>query len=528
MSENSDWAFAGFVPGTRMSHYLLEQQIGAGGMAVVFRARDENLDRTVALKILTPALAADQGFRQRFIRESRAAAAVDDPHIVPVYEASEADGVLFIAMRYVRGGSVADLLHQQGALTPGQLTDIVSPIAAALDAAHRAGLVHRDVKPGNMLVDTHPDRPDHVYLSDFGLTKGAQASAGLTGTNQILGTPSYMAPEQIEGREVTGRSDQYSLACAAFEMLTGRAPFCRDQGIAVLWAHLNEAVPPLSSLRPELPARADPAFAKALAKAHQNRFATCRDFADALREAFDISSYHSGSRSAPRSVPSPTPWPGQYPAASSDGQAAPVSSERTHDARGPAPAHPSAGARPPGIQALPATPANYQPPPPFAAYQPTPYPPPGYPPRGYPPPGYPMPGYPPRAPVPRRPPRYPPVVQRRWSLLAYLLPIVIPAYGIVIVPFLLFIRDRSVRMSIVTGLEIYLIFALGVVFGGIAGANKRSPVLPIFAVFSVLSICLSLILLVIAFVQLCGHKQPNIPLFSKIAYRVTYGRRNTM
>ena len=204
----------GFTAGSRIAGYRLETEIGRGGMAVVFRARDERLGRLVALKILAPALAADEAFRQRFIRESRAAAAVDDPHIIPVFEAGEADGVLFIAMRYVSGGDVRTLLDSIGPLPAGRAAAIISPVASALDAAHAAGLVHRDVKPANMLVDTRSGRPDHVYLSDFGLSKAAASPRGLTGTGQFLGTLEYIAPEQLEGKPVDGRADEYALACA--------------------------------------------------------------------------------------------------------------------------------------------------------------------------------------------------------------------------------------------------------------------------------------------------------------------------
>ena len=285
---------AGVGPGSRVAGFRVEEQIGAGGMAVVYRATDERLGRPVALKILAPALAADQAFRQRFIRESRAAAAVDDPHIIPVHEAGEAGGVLFLAMRYVPGGDVRTLLHEQGALPSARVAAIISPVASALDAAHAAGLVHRDVKPANMLVDRRPDRPDHVYLSDFGLSKGALSSVGLTGSGQFLGTPNYTAPEQIEGGTVDGRADQYALACAAFELLTGEAPFQRDQGMAVIWAHLHQSPPAVSSRRIGLPKAADAVFARALAKAPEDRFPTCRDFADALRGALGLAPYHTG------------------------------------------------------------------------------------------------------------------------------------------------------------------------------------------------------------------------------------------
>jgi serine/threonine protein kinase/DNA-binding beta-propeller fold protein YncE len=285
---------AGFGPGQRVAGYVLEEQIGAGGMAVVFRAVDERLGRPVALKILAPALAADLVFRKRFIRESRAAAAVDDPHIIPVYEAGEADGILFIAMRLVPGRDARTLLYHEGPLPPGRVAAIVSPVASALDAAHAAGLVHRDVKPANMLVDTRPDRPDHVYLSDFGLSKASLPSVGLTGSGFFLGTPSYTAPEQIQGGVVDGRADQYGLACAAFELLAGGPPFERDQGMAVIWAHLSEAPPSLCSRRADLPGPVDGVFARALAKGSEDRYPSCRDFAEALRAALGLMPYNSG------------------------------------------------------------------------------------------------------------------------------------------------------------------------------------------------------------------------------------------
>ena len=285
-------------PGSRIAGYRLEEQAGAGGMAVVYRARDERLGRPVALKIMAPAMAADAQFRQRFTRESRAAAAVDHPHIIPVYEAGEAGGVLFIAMRFVGGGDVGSLLRREGPLPPARAVSIISPVASALDAAHAADLVHRDIKPANMLLDTHPGRPDHVYLSDFGLSKGAR-SGRLTASGQFLGTPDYVAPEQIEGLPVDGRADQYALACVAFELLTAAVIFDRDEGWATIWAHLNSPPPRVTSIRPDLSPAVDRVLATALAKGPQNRYASCQQFADALREALRLAPYHLGSDATP-------------------------------------------------------------------------------------------------------------------------------------------------------------------------------------------------------------------------------------
>ena len=290
---------AGFAAGSLLGGYRLEEQVGAGGMAVVFRARDERLNRLVALKIMTPAMGSDDMFRQRFIRESRAAAAVDDPHIIPVYEAGEVGQVLFIAMRFVQGGDVRSLLRREGPLPPERVASIVSPVASALDAAHAVGLVHRDVKPANILLDRRPGRPEHVYLSDFGLSKSAEVSLGLTAAGQFLGTPDYTAPEQIEGLPVDGRTDQYALACAVFELLTGQAPFHRSESFAAIWAHLHKPPPSLTERRPELPPAANAVMAKALAKAQVDRYPTCWEFADALRDALGLEPYHLGSSSDP-------------------------------------------------------------------------------------------------------------------------------------------------------------------------------------------------------------------------------------
>jgi serine/threonine-protein kinase len=273
------------APGDQVAGYQIQERIGRGGMAVVYRALDLRLGRTVALKVLAPDLGADEAFRLRFMRESRAAAGVDHPHIVPVFEAGEAGGVLFIAMRYVGGGDVRSLIETEGRLSPGRAAAIASHVASALDAAHARGLVHRDVKPGNILLGQASNGLDHAYLADFGLSKLALTSSTLTSTGQFLGTLDYVSPEQIQGQPVDGRADQYALACTVVEMLTGAPPFRRHDTRALMWAQLEAEPPRLTERRPELPPVADQVIGRALAKTADGRYPTCRDFAAALTAA---------------------------------------------------------------------------------------------------------------------------------------------------------------------------------------------------------------------------------------------------
>ena len=285
-------AFGGLGVGSRLAGYRLDEQIGRGGMAVVYRAYDTRLERPVAIKVLTPELAEDEAFRQRFIRESRTAAAVDHPNIIPIFEAGEASGVLFIAMRFVQGPNVQALVETTGPLPAARACHIITQVAAALEAAHSHGLVHRDVKPGNMLLDSAggADYPGHAYLSDFGLSKRALSVSALTSTGQFLGTLDYIAPEQIEARAVDGRTDEYALACSAYTMLTGQPPFVRDESVAVMWAQISAIPPALTTRRPDLPAAVDDVMAKALAKVPMDRYATCPEFAVALRRACGLES----------------------------------------------------------------------------------------------------------------------------------------------------------------------------------------------------------------------------------------------
>jgi serine/threonine protein kinase len=293
---------AGLTAGSRVAGYLLEKLVGVGGMAAVYRARDERLGRVVALKLL----AGDEMVRKRFVREARAVAAVDHPHIIPVYEAGRAEDVLFIAMRFVAGDDLRVVVSREGALRPRRAAAFISPVASALDAAHAAGLVHRDVKPANMLVDVGPGRPEHVYLSDFGVARGMLSSDGLTGAGQFLGTPDYAAPEQISGRDLDGRADQYALACVAYTLLSGSVLFRREVPMAVLYAHLSVPPPRLTAMRPELPGAVNQVLARALSKEPEDRYDSCGDFADALRETLGLECYDP---SRPASARSPAPQP---------------------------------------------------------------------------------------------------------------------------------------------------------------------------------------------------------------------------
>ena len=255
--------------GTELAGYRIEALLGRGGMSVVYRAKDLALERPVALKVLAPELAEDERFRERFLRESKLAASIDHTNVIPIYEAGETDGLLYIAMRYVEGTDLSRLLEWEGPLEPARAIAILGQAASALDAARFAhGLVHRDVKPGNILIASEQgaDSPDHVYLSDFGLSKRAADERSLTEGGQFFGTLDYVAPEQIEGEPVDGRTDVYSLGCVLYECLTGHVPFAKDTKTALLWAHLQEPPPTVTGLRGDLPAGIDTVVARALAK----------------------------------------------------------------------------------------------------------------------------------------------------------------------------------------------------------------------------------------------------------------------
>ena len=258
---------AAFTPGTTFASYRVESLLGRGGMGVVYLARDLSLERPVALKLIAPELVQDEEFRARFLREPRLAASLDHPNVIPIYEAGEHEDQLYLAMRYVKGTDLRAELEREGKLPPERTIDILAQVAGALDAAHDRGLVHRDVKPANVLLDD----AGHPYLTDFGITKPAGGDS--TDTGQMVGTLDYLAPEQIRGEEVDGSTDCYALACVLYECLTGTPPFRRRTEAETLWAHMQGDPAPLRG-QPELNRVLD----TALAKERDERYPSCAAF----------------------------------------------------------------------------------------------------------------------------------------------------------------------------------------------------------------------------------------------------------
>jgi hypothetical protein len=273
---------AGLTAGSRIAGYVLEQLVGQGPTGVVFQARGEQRGLPVALKVIGPSLAADEAFASRLLREAGAAALVGDPHILPVLQAGHAERNLFVAMPYISGGDARSLVRREGALPPQRVVAIIWRVASALDAAHAAGLVHGDVKPGNVLVESRPDQPDRVYLSDFGQRRGLAPGPVLAGTKRASQALDCIAPEQAQGRQADGRADQYALACVAFELLTGVPAFRASQP-----APASRPEPALAtSLLPGLPPAVDDVLVRALTEVIAYRYGSCREFADALNAAF--------------------------------------------------------------------------------------------------------------------------------------------------------------------------------------------------------------------------------------------------
>jgi CHASE2 domain-containing sensor protein/tRNA A-37 threonylcarbamoyl transferase component Bud32 len=273
--------------GTRLADYRIVALAGRGGMSVVYRARDERLGRDVALKLLAPELTDDEQFRQRFLRESQVAASLHHPSIVPVYAAGEAEGILYLAMRYVDGADLKALLRRETSLEPPRAVALLGQVAAALDTAHRHGLVHRDVKPANILLEGAPPE-EYGYLADFGLTKTDASRAATSTTGHLVGTLDYVAPEQIRGQMLDGRADVYSLACVLYESLAGSPPFTHGSEVALLYAHLQDAPPPASERHPGLPPAIDAVLSRALAKQPEERHASAGELVADASQALAI------------------------------------------------------------------------------------------------------------------------------------------------------------------------------------------------------------------------------------------------
>ncbi len=271
--------------GTIFAGYRIEGVLGRGGMGVVYRAEQPELGRKVAIKVIAPALASDPDYLERFRRESRLAASIEHPNAIPIYEAGVADDDMpYLVMRYVEGEDLSSLLRRQGRLDSRRAAAIVDQIAGALDEAHARGLVHRDVKPANVIVESRRGA-EHAYLTDFGLTREMEASRGVTATGRWVGTIDYASPEQIQGKPVDARCDVYALGCVLFTTLTGRLPFEREEDVAKLYAHVSEPPPAPSSLVEGLPKDVDQVITRAMAKDPDFRFPSAGDFGRAAMAA---------------------------------------------------------------------------------------------------------------------------------------------------------------------------------------------------------------------------------------------------
>jgi Protein kinase domain len=287
------------LEGAHIAGCRIEAVAGRGGMGIVYRATQLSLARPVAVKLIAPEHAADEGFRERFERESRMAAAIEHPNVIPVYGAGEEDGRLYLVMRWVAGTDLHRLLRERGRLEPLQAAAVVDQVAGALDAAHAAGLVHRDVKPANVLLSG-----DHAYLADFGLTRVAGHDPRITATHEFLGTVDYMAPEQFRREPIDARADVYALGCVLYAALTGAPPFPRATVPATMLAHMHDAAAPPSSA-PGVPREFDRVLARALAKAPDDRFPSAGDLGRAALAAAEGRSVTEAERSVARGEAAP-------------------------------------------------------------------------------------------------------------------------------------------------------------------------------------------------------------------------------
>jgi len=272
--------------------YKIERMVGKGGMGAVFLAHDLTLDREVAIKVLPPDISQDPKVIQRFQQEAKTAAKLDHTNIIPIYRVESEGGLNYFVMKYIAGTSLEDVLEQKQALTAEYIQRVLWEAACALGHAHQRGIVHRDVKPANIMFD-HDGR---VMLTDFGISKALQAASGFTGTGMIIGTPHYMAPEQAKGQAVDGRADQYSMGVVGYRMITGQLPFGGDSVHTILYKHIFEPAPRTSSIRQDMPPHLSESISRALAKEPDQRYATMEDFATAVWPEQPVSAPTKGAK----------------------------------------------------------------------------------------------------------------------------------------------------------------------------------------------------------------------------------------
>ncbi|HEX8745493.1 MAG TPA: serine/threonine-protein kinase [Thermoleophilaceae bacterium] len=345
--------------GSVFAGHRLDGVAGRGGMGVVYKATHLALDRVVALKLIAPEISGDEQFRERFKQESMTAAALDHPNVVPIYDAGEEHGQLYVTMRHVPGTDLRALIEQNGALPPAEAASIIAQIADALDAAHERGLVHRDVKPGNILIEDRGGRR-HAYLTDFGLTKHAASDSGMTKTGMFVGTLDYIAPEQLQGQAVDARTDVYSLACVLYQAVTGQVPYPRDSEPSKMWAHMGEDPPKVKQARPDVPDAFEEVIERGMAKKPEDRYPSTGDLGRAAlaaakdQQATQVErSVATGDAAPAHAMPPPVV---SMPAPPTGVASAPA---------------PTAG---PGAPAAPPPPPGYSPPPPPPPGPPTPQP----------------------------------------------------------------------------------------------------------------------------------------------------------
>ncbi|MFZ0834043.1 MAG: serine/threonine-protein kinase [Mycobacterium sp.] len=412
--------------GTDFGQYHLRRLLGKGGMGEVYEAEDTRKDRTVALKVLPATMSNDPVFRKRLQREAHSAGRLQEPHVVPIHDYGEIDGQLYVDMRYIDGTDLRKVLTRYGPLTPARAVAIIRQIASALDAAHESGLVHRDVKPENILITGD----DFAYLVDFGIAN-ASTDEKLTELGTAVGTYAYMAPERFTNGEVTYRADIYALACVLHECLTGGQPFPADSVSVVITAHLMQPIPKPSQARPGIPAAFDDVIARGMAKDPKDRYATAGDLATAAHQALESPDKDKADTILARSEAATVPGP-LAPSATPAGFATPPPSFST----------PPPGPRPPGSAPPPSTS------PPFvAASSQPPYQPPGVPGTGGWGPTGPMgpmgPGGPPSGGPPWQPPSGPmPSGQppkRNWgpiiaAIVAFVVVVILAVLAIVLIP----------------------------------------------------------------------------------------------